>query len=726
MTTTDKTLLWISRIGVFCIPFIPLIVSGSMFFPFITGKNFAFRIIVEIIFAAWLLLALRAPLFRLKRSYLLYAFSAFLFIMLLADAFGANPFKSFWSNYERMEGFVTLAHLFLYFIVASSVLSTERWWIRFFNTSVGVTVLLGFYGILQIAGKFEIHQGGTRLDGTLGNAAYFAGYMLFHFFLTLFLLARPRVSTLARYGYGLALFLQLLVLYYSATRGAAVGLVGGLFLAALLISLLDKTRPRLRRWALGSLVALLLLVGTLYAVRETKFVTNSPVLTRFASISLEAAGPRFMVWGMAFQGFKERPLFGWGQENFNFVFNKYYDPHMWAQEQWFDRTHNVIFDWLIAGGLLGLLAYLSLFVVALYSLWRHKGTGGFTLLEKSIFTGLLVAYFVHNFFVFDNLTSYLLFFSFLAFLHLRAVGEVHDQPTHLPPVSGGFYALTVFLCLCLGVSLYFVNLRSILTATDLIDGLKPQAGGAADNLKVYERALSRNSFALQEIAEQLTQTSVRVIGNADVSAEVKNGFANLTFSALSAMLERVPDDARMQVFTGSFLSRLNQSEKALPYLEKAHELSPTKQAISFDLAGTYLTLNRNADALPILKKAFEDAPEYDSARISYAVVAVYNNRFDIVKEVLEPRYETIAVPDDRLVKAYYDVKRYDLVLAVWKGRVATEPTNVQYHISLAAAYLLIGAREQAVLVLQEAQKLNPANAKEIEQYISEIRAGRNP
>ena len=67
----DRTLLVLTRIGVFLVPFIPLIVASSMFFPFITGKNFAFRIIVEVLFALWLLLALRNPEIRPKRSFIL-------------------------------------------------------------------------------------------------------------------------------------------------------------------------------------------------------------------------------------------------------------------------------------------------------------------------------------------------------------------------------------------------------------------------------------------------------------------------------------------------------------------------------------------------------------------------------------------------------------------------------------------------------------------------------
>src|SRR5260221_14030643 len=100
----NKILRYITLVGIFIIPFIPLIVANSLFFPFITGKNFTFRIVVEIVFAAWLLLALTNKAYRPRRSWMLYLLTAFVVIMALADAQGIYPYKSFWSNYERMEG----------------------------------------------------------------------------------------------------------------------------------------------------------------------------------------------------------------------------------------------------------------------------------------------------------------------------------------------------------------------------------------------------------------------------------------------------------------------------------------------------------------------------------------------------------------------------------------------------------------------------------------------
>ena len=128
-----------------------------------------------------------------------------------------------------------------------------------------------------------------------------------------------------------------------------------------------------------------------------------------------------MVWNMAYQGFKEHPMLGWGMENFNYVFNKYYDPNMWGQEQWFDRAHNVFFDWLIAGGLPALLGYLSLFGCAIYCIWRRADE--LSIVEKSVLTGLLGGYFFQNLFVFDNLTSLIYFGTILAYID----GMSHTQ-----------------------------------------------------------------------------------------------------------------------------------------------------------------------------------------------------------------------------------------------------------------------------------------------------------
>jgi len=133
----DKILRTIVVAGIFAIPaVVPFIVSSSLFFPFITGKNFTFRIITEIIFAAWLLLALRHHEYRPKFSWIGGAVAVFMGILLLADIFAENPGKAFWSNFERMEGFVSLFHMAMYFVVAGSTLLTEKIWDWFWHLPI--------------------------------------------------------------------------------------------------------------------------------------------------------------------------------------------------------------------------------------------------------------------------------------------------------------------------------------------------------------------------------------------------------------------------------------------------------------------------------------------------------------------------------------------------------------------------------------------------------------
>src|SRR5437867_4469658 len=95
----------------FVTPFICLYVADSMFFPFIVGKNFTFRILVEVMLGAWVFLMFLDATYRPKFSWVLVAALAFLAVLALADFTGVNPYRSFWSNYERMEGLITLIHL---------------------------------------------------------------------------------------------------------------------------------------------------------------------------------------------------------------------------------------------------------------------------------------------------------------------------------------------------------------------------------------------------------------------------------------------------------------------------------------------------------------------------------------------------------------------------------------------------------------------------------------
>lgn len=134
--------------GLFATLLIPFVVAdgtlmSNLFFPYITGKNFAFRIIIEIVAALYILLALRDPKYRPRASWVMWAALGLTAWMAVATLASVDPVKSFWSNFERMEGYVSLLHLFAYFVIMGAVLTAENLWERFFNTSIGLSMVMG-------------------------------------------------------------------------------------------------------------------------------------------------------------------------------------------------------------------------------------------------------------------------------------------------------------------------------------------------------------------------------------------------------------------------------------------------------------------------------------------------------------------------------------------------------------------------------------------------------
>src|SRR5262249_37692008 len=131
------------------------------------------------------------------------------------------------------------------------------------------------------------------------------------------------------------------------------------------------------------------------------------------------------------------------------------DPRLYSRElpMWWDQPHNAYWGWLIAAGIPGFLAYLSLFGTSLVCLWRRAS---FSLLERSLWIGAIVAYATFIAIQPDNLTSHMLFFALLAYLHAAVVGDrriaARAAPREGPFIAGIAAALLASAGLILGVN----------------------------------------------------------------------------------------------------------------------------------------------------------------------------------------------------------------------------------------------------------------------------------
>ena len=147
------------------------------------------------------------------------------------------------------------------------------------------------------------------------------------------------------------------------------------------------------------------------------------------------------MWNMAWQGFKERPLLGWGPENYINVFDRHFDTRYFSPSAgfgaWFDRAHSIYFDYLVETGILGLLSFIGIWAVFYwYSLKllisnnlqiiaqnfqqkRDSNKDVFDsrglLIQRALIFALPISYLVQGIVLFDILPIYINLFMFLAF-----------------------------------------------------------------------------------------------------------------------------------------------------------------------------------------------------------------------------------------------------------------------------------------------------------------------
>ena len=733
MKFLEQTLRWIVIGAIFALPIVPFIVGNSLFFPYITGKNFTFRVLVEVMAGAWLALALVLSQYRPKRSWILASFALFVFIMAIADAQGAYPSKSFWSNYERMDGWVTIAHTLVFLVVATCVLNTENLWRRLLQWSLTTSIFVSILGLLQVAGILTLGSGGEglagRVDATFGNPIYFAAYMLFHVFIAALLwyqmwVVRGKSNRVpASVFYAVVIGLDTITLLFSGTRGATLGLILGALLALVLYAFSGSASKRIRQITVAVFAVLIVSAGGLWLARDTSFVRSITFLSRLATISLndDTTNARLLNMGIAWQGVKERPILGWGQENYAVVFDKYYDPRMYAQEQWFDRVHNIVFDWLIAGGFLGFISYLSIFVATLWALWRK---GIFTSAERSILTGLLAAYVVHNMTVFDNVTSYILFATMLGYIVYR---EGQAQKTGLlfeaEFLPRGTLSITAALATLgvLGVA-WGVNANALAENHTLLSALQQQTAGPSQNLALFKEAIAYGTYGDQEAREQLSQVAAQ-ISAANLPNDLKKQFIEAAVQELGLQSAASPLDARFPLFAAAVLDASGNYAEAAKQLARAHELSPRKQSILFEMAQNAELQGDTAAALQYFKTAFELDTEDLNARLYYASALIRAGRDADAEAVLAPVIATGEAADTHIAAAYAARKEYNKLIPIWKARIAVAPTDVQAYFTLAAAYYAAGDTAGAIATLGTAGTLAPSVKEQADKYIQQIKSG---
>lgn len=619
----DKVILAI-KLLIYASFFVPLIVLPSSFiFPFIVPKILTFRSIVMVMLGLYsLLLILDFKEFKPKFTPVNIAVFLFWLSFGLSTFLGVDPYHSFWDNHERMLGFFTITHYVIYFYIVGAVLQTwadYRLALKVFLTA-GMGVM--FVGFLQVGNPdLLLNQGSDRVASTLGNPIYVGGYALFLSAMAILLFIKEK-EQYWRWILGGMFLLAFANIFFSGTRGDILALGVAIPLTIFLLAVSLRNNPKAKIYLWGSLIAFALLFGVLYLNRQTDFVRNIPAVGRAINTSYSdiKASPRWIAWKIALQGWQDRPVFGWGPNNYFYVFNTHYNPasldHGYG-ETWFDNAHNIVLNTMAVQGTFGILVYLLLFAIAFFSLaiaYRKKHIDLILFIVLSVY---VISHLVENITVFENLTSYIYFMFVLAMVsRLTLLPDENTEKVASVNKNISFGAVSTAGILVLIFVLIF-NLQPARANSKSLTAIKALNQNPTIALSVVEDALHFQSPHIDDIRSDISrsvvQISYTVMQNQQAQKDFLKKILDVCYTELHKNTILHPLDIRNQMTLSQMsqiMAQLNNDPQKMAeaenYLKDALEKSPRRQQLIYSLSMLQMQLGKFNDAIKLLDGAIKD------------------------------------------------------------------------------------------------------------------------
>jgi tetratricopeptide (TPR) repeat protein len=506
-------------------------------------------------------------------------------------------------------------------------------------------------------------------------------------------------------------------------------------------------------------------------------VQNNFGLNRLSSISLKdpTGAARIISAETAFKSFLEKPIFGWGPENYEAAYLKNFNPavvKVLPGDFYFDRAHNKIMEVLATTGIFGLLSYLSIFVAAFWILEKNKKKEGqfFTAL---VFEAILIGYFVQNVFIFDFHESYLMFFLVLGFIGqlgsviatsgnnsviaseakqslgfrlLRRPSTILGTPRNdnknyqndsrtkdfVPELARGFILIVSF-CLIL-YSLAFWVIKPYFISRDIINTMKLLVN------KNYDASYQLFKNTLYQAGQYENIKKDIVIG-------VENAFANyVTFSdQLKPFVDDliVESDALLKKEPWNY--RLIMNKAQLQLLESANDPSKFKEAeqtaqalnqVAPYFPQTHLFLAKiyflgndlekaKAEAEQVLSLNPQDANAYYLLGIYYSTIKDATQSTEYLIKAVQLGFpikdkSTIL----KLASVLAQQQDYETIVKLYLQGIQIDPQDSEMYVHLAAAYGKLHEAQPAIYYAQKAAELNPNLKQAAQNFIELIQTGQ--
>lgn len=702
---TSKFYLRVLQFGAIASLLTVFFVFSDLLFPYITSKQLSFNILTEFLLVIWAIFIWKFPTYRPKRSLMTWGLVAFLVAILWSCSYSVDPVLSFWGDAERMLGVFHIIHFFFLYLVLISVFRNYKDWQLLLGSSVIIATIVSIIGLAGNA------------YSTIGNTAYVSGYLIFNLYFCALLFYRAGKQAW-RWFLSIPVLLMLLEFSKTHTSGAIIGLGVSVLVIIFLVGILHQSkRIKISAWA--ALVVAITALVLIFSQQNQAWFQNS-FLKNLTSQKITFQ-TRLISWQAAAQDFPNHPWFGVGFGNYASVFDRYFSARFYEytrSETYFDRAHNNLIDIVSTTGIVGLLAYLSIFVaVAIYLLKLIKKDP--TNFEPLILIGLFTAYFIQNLAIFDSLVTYIGLMISLAYIYFLINPESESVAEKKVPE---FSALIILLLVFLVFTNYF-NLRPWRSFQGVIKGYGAVAqGNLLEGVSIYQETF-KNKTPLDRdgktafINSLISNSAMLNKLEADKQAEVIKYAISLSKENLSNNhLDSLNQLQLAQIYSLAVNLNIDPQEsynQALKAIDAAIAASPERLPVYFMKASVLMSQQKVEEALLVVNSTIEINPKLPDSYCQ--LFKIYNLATDVKNAYLNgdkcidlAGAETLGMTKDflELLEHYYQTKDWVRASKMAEQLVIFQPENGQawgvLAEVLAAKGDALGSRE----ALLKAQSLN--------------------
>jgi len=777
---SQNNLYRVFLIGFFLILVLPLLNIQPLFSPPAWGKAISFRFIVSILIFLFLYqiisekIKVKLPDRKSKVFFPFWLLIILAGIYLLSTILSLNPHYSFWESPYRAGGSLNFI-LYIIFAILTFLLVKEKDWQKIWNVVflVGALVcLIAFFQRLELFSDVLIPRT-ERAIATMGSAILLALYLLLLTFLSLSFgiktKGKKRLFCLFCFGF------FALTLFLTGGRAGFLGFgVGFLFFIFLYPS---KKSREIKISALAILVLLILGAfwlnnqpALLQNLKENKvfgapfnriWSTVQPLLDiKELSFNKITSDNRFSAWKISWEALKERPIFGYGPENFAIAFDKHYNPSLpgFKGQDWWDRAHNFIFDIGVTAGIPALIIYLALFGALFWKLQTLKrADNNAKKTPKVIYHGVqatFIGYLVANLFSFDCFSTYLIFFLlvgyslFLISQNQPEVISINPKNQYNKTVSKKplWKSVLIFGLFCLLIWFLWVGV------------LKPFKINKEINLANYyttrndkcQKAIGKMEEILPShsiIDSYLRLSYIDIITNCQKqSSELRLKLTPKLTQILKEAVELRPYYTRSWWFLGistNFLINYKDKYSGLDIeelkkqanasFEKAHQLSPKRWVILNSWVATDLLTGEYQRAKEKTKECLDLNPNHRECwwqkGLANIALGQTDQGWEDIKKAEENGFNFWDMESSllQLTQAYNKglvllsekekQKAYQELVKIYQRLIYHNRNNFQYHASLAYIYKELGDYEKAAQEAIKVFALSPESKPSIKEFL---------